>query len=94
MSATLTMVPLAKIRTCDGFNPRGEFADEQMAELVESVKRHGIITPLMLAPDGDGFSIIAGERRYPRRRRRSSSRCPRRCATPTARRCRWRSPRT
>jgi ParB/RepB/Spo0J family partition protein len=35
-----------------------------MAELVESVKRHGIITPLTLAPDGDRFTIIAGERRY------------------------------
>ena len=64
MSETLTMVPLAKIKTRQGFNPRTEFADEQMAELVESVKRHGIITPLTLAPDGDGFTIIAGERRY------------------------------
>ena len=64
MTETLTMVPLAKIRTRQGFNPRTEFADEQMAELVESVKRHGIITPLTLAPDGDGFTIIAGERRY------------------------------
>jgi ParB family chromosome partitioning protein len=35
-----------------------------MAELVESVKRHGIITPLTLAPDGERFTIIAGERRY------------------------------
>jgi ParB/RepB/Spo0J family partition protein len=64
MSETLTMVPLGKIKTRQGFNPRSEFADEQMAELVESVKRHGIITPLTLAPDGDGFTIIAGERRY------------------------------
>jgi ParB family transcriptional regulator, chromosome partitioning protein len=64
MSETLTMVPLAKIKTRQGFNPRSEFADEQMAELVESVKRHGIITPLTLAADGDGFTIIAGERRY------------------------------
>jgi ParB/RepB/Spo0J family partition protein len=64
MTETLTMVPLAKINTRQGFNPRSEFADEQMAELVESVKRHGIITPLTLAPDGDGFAIIAGERRY------------------------------
>ena len=48
------MVPLAKIRPSDGYNPRSEFADEQMAELVASVKRHGIITPLTLAPDGDG----------------------------------------
>ena len=64
MSETLTMVPLAKIKTRQGFNPRSEFAEEQMAELVESVKRHGIISPLTLAPDGDGFTIIAGERRY------------------------------
>lgn len=64
MTATLTMVPLAKIRPGEN-NPRTEFADEQMAELVASVKRHGIITPLTLAPDGaDGFTIIAGERRY------------------------------
>ena len=64
MSETLTMVPLAKIKTRDDFNPRREFGEEQMAELVASVKRHGIITPLTLAPDGDGFTIIAGERRY------------------------------
>src|SRR6266496_1161125 len=64
MSATLTMVALAKIKTREGFNPRSDFGDEQMAELVASVKRHGIITPLTLAPDGDGFVIVAGERRY------------------------------
>jgi ParB/RepB/Spo0J family partition protein len=64
MSATLTMVQLAKIKTREGFNPRSDFGDEQMAELVASVKRHGIITPLTLAPDGDGFVIVAGERRY------------------------------
>jgi ParB/RepB/Spo0J family partition protein len=64
MRATLTMVPLAKIKTRHGFNPRTEFADDRMVELVESVKRHGIITPLMLAPDGDGcFVVVAGERR-------------------------------
>lgn len=65
MTSTLTMVALAKIKPRAGFNPRAEFADEQMAELVESVKQHGIITALTLAPDGDGgFVIIAGERRY------------------------------
>src|SRR5215217_1932420 len=65
MTSTLTTVPLAKIKPREGFNPRSEFADEQMAELVESVKQHGIITPLTLAPEADGrFTIIAGERRY------------------------------
>jgi ParB/RepB/Spo0J family partition protein len=64
MSTTLTMVPLAKIKAREGFNPRSDFGDEQMGELVASVKRHGIITPLTLAQDGDGFVIVAGERRY------------------------------
>jgi ParB/RepB/Spo0J family partition protein len=65
VTATLTLVPLDKIKSGDGFNPRSDFGDEQMAELVASVKRHGIITPLTLAPAEDGcFTIIAGERRY------------------------------
>jgi ParB family transcriptional regulator, chromosome partitioning protein len=65
MTATVDMVPLAKIKAKKNFNPRADFADEQMGELIESVKQHGIISPLMLAPDGaGGFTIIAGERRY------------------------------
>ena len=32
MTSTLTTVPLAKIKPREGFNPRSEFADEQMAE--------------------------------------------------------------
>ena len=44
MTATLSMVPLAQIRPSKA-NPRTEFDDERMAELIESVKRHGIITP-------------------------------------------------
>jgi hypothetical protein len=61
------MVPLAKIKPREGFNPRAEFADEQMAELVESVRRHGIITPLTLAPEGEGFAINRGRAPLPRR---------------------------
>ena len=64
MTATLSMVPLAQIRPSKA-NPRAEFDDERMAELIESVKRHGIITPLTLSRDGEGrYAIIAGERRY------------------------------
>ena len=64
MTATLCMVPLAQIRPSKA-NPRAEFDDERMTELIESVKRHGIISPLTLSRDGDGrYEIIAGERRY------------------------------
>ena len=64
MTATLSMVPLGKIHP-SADNPRSDFDDERMVELIESVKRHGIITPLTLAPDENGgYAIIAGERRY------------------------------
>ena len=65
MSASVDIVPLAKIKPRPDFNPRSDFDDAQMAELTESVRLHGIISPLTLAPDGaGGFTIIAGERRY------------------------------
>lgn len=64
MTMTLIVIPLAKIRPSKA-NPRQHFDDERMAELVASVKRHGIITPLTVTTDGNGgYRIIAGERRY------------------------------
>ncbi|MDE7373511.1 MAG: ParB/RepB/Spo0J family partition protein, partial [Clostridia bacterium] len=45
--------------------PRKQFNDEALAALVESIKKHGIITPLIVTPKPDGrYMIIAGERRY------------------------------
>lgn len=45
--------------------PREYFASEAMDELAMSIKKHGIIQPLVVAPiEGGKFEIIAGERRY------------------------------
>ena len=44
--------------------PRGTFVAEELAELVESIKRYGIIEPLVIAHTPAGFQIIAGERRW------------------------------
>ena len=94
MTATLSMVPVAQIRPSKA-NPRAEFDDERMAELIESVKRHGIITPLTLSRDGEAATRSSpGSDAIGRRRRRSSARCPPRCARSRARRSRWRSRRT
>ena len=71
MTATLSMVPLAKIRPSKA-NPRSEFDDERMAELIESVKRHGIITPLTLSRDGEGRSRSSPASAATARRRRRS----------------------
>ena len=46
------------------FQPRLTFNEEELKELSESIKMHGVIQPLVLRRLGDKFEIIAGERRY------------------------------
>jgi len=57
-----TKIPIQKIRK-NPFQPRHKFSDEGMVELIESVKKRGVITPLLVRPSGDGYELIAGERR-------------------------------
>jgi len=48
-------------------NPRRDFAEEQLAELVASIRERGIIQPLAVRPvkgENGTFEIIAGERRW------------------------------
>jgi ParB family chromosome partitioning protein len=45
--------------------PRRRFEEAKLAELADSIKVHGIITPLVVRPrDGGGYFLIAGERRW------------------------------
>lgn len=44
--------------------PRSDFRGERLQELVESIKEHGIIQPLIVRKRNDKFELIAGERRW------------------------------
>jgi len=44
--------------------PRTVFDEGALAELAASIQMHGIIQPLVVTPAGDGYHIIAGERRW------------------------------
>ena len=45
--------------------PRKDFSEEGLYELAESIKKHGVFSPILVSPQKDGrFMIIAGERRY------------------------------
>jgi len=46
--------------------PRRRFDESLLGELVESIKVHGVITPLVVRPrpGKDGYFLIAGERRW------------------------------
>ncbi len=45
--------------------PRTTFDQQALAELSESIKRYGVLQPLVVTPNGnDSYYIVAGERRW------------------------------
>lgn len=44
--------------------PRGIITPESLVDLVDSIKEHGILEPLVIARTPAGYQIIAGERRW------------------------------
>ncbi len=44
--------------------PRGVISPDSITELVESIREHGILEPLIIAKTPAGYQIIAGERRW------------------------------
>jgi len=45
--------------------PRKSFDDEKLLELADSIKEHGVISPILVSRSDNGYySIIAGERRW------------------------------
>ncbi len=44
--------------------PRKTFDPEKLAELAASVRRHGVVQPILVRRNGTRYTIVAGERRY------------------------------
>ena len=44
--------------------PRTHFNDAELNELSDSIAEHGVLQPLLVRKDAEGYEIIAGERRY------------------------------
>lgn len=45
------------------FQPRRDFDPNAITELTDSIRQHGILQPLLVRQTGDGYQLIAGERR-------------------------------
>lgn len=56
-------LPLSDI-TPNAEQPRKNFNDESLQELAESIRRQGILQPLLVRPLGNGYQLVAGERRW------------------------------
>jgi len=57
------LVPLNKIERCF-FESRTETADDGFDDLVESIKKYGVLQPIGVRPKGDGYELFAGDRRF------------------------------
>lgn len=55
-------LPIEEIRP-NPYQPRKEFDKKALEELSESIKTHGIFTPLLVRKSVSGYDLITGERR-------------------------------
>ncbi|HLA04331.1 MAG TPA: ParB/RepB/Spo0J family partition protein, partial [Patescibacteria group bacterium] len=44
--------------------PRGLITPDSLIEIVDSIREHGVLEPLVVAKTPAGYQIIAGERRW------------------------------
>ncbi|MCL4557225.1 MAG: ParB/RepB/Spo0J family partition protein [Deltaproteobacteria bacterium] len=56
------LCPVSKI-SVNRQQPRKAFNEETIEGLAQSIKANGILQPLLVRPSGDGYQLIAGERR-------------------------------
>jgi ParB family chromosome partitioning protein len=63
LTTTTKEIDLEKI-TAGRYQPRQEFDDVKIQELADSIKKHGVLSPILVREVGlDKFEVIAGERR-------------------------------
>lgn len=55
-------LPLSQIKA-NPFQPRKHFDERSLAELADSIKNYGLIQPVVVVEDIDGYVLVAGERR-------------------------------
>lgn len=69
------LVPIEAI-TPNPDQPRRVFEEEALASLADSVRRHGLLQPLVVRRVGPGYELIAGERRLRAAERAGLERVP------------------
>jgi ParB family chromosome partitioning protein len=64
-STDIKMIPVNRIRP-NPFQPRKEFAEEELESLSKSIRENGLLQPLLVRPSPEtqgGWELVAGERR-------------------------------
>ncbi len=61
--AQATLIPISKIKP-NKYQPRSNFDKGELQALADSIKRDGVLMPVLIRPQNDGYELIAGERRW------------------------------
>lgn len=59
----VAQIELVRLRP-NPFQPRREFRPEELEELSASIREHGVLQPIVVRAAGDGYEVVAGERRW------------------------------
>ena len=54
---------ISKIKP-NSYQPRTHFDPDELKSLTASIQKEGVLMPILLRPSGDGYELIAGERRW------------------------------
>lgn len=63
MAEEIILLEVNSLQT-NPLQPRGAITPESLVDLVDSIKEHGVLEPLVVAKTPAGYQIIAGERRW------------------------------
>ena len=63
MAENIAQIPIDELQA-NPLQPRGVVTPESLVDLVDSIREHGILEPLVVAKTPAGYQIIAGERRW------------------------------
>ena len=59
---TASEIPLERVSP-NRQQPRTSFDPEGLSELAASIRRHGVLQPIVVSRSGDGYELVAGHRR-------------------------------
>jgi ParB family chromosome partitioning protein len=60
--ASFAELPIDRIHA-NAKQPRQVFDEDALAELTHSIREFGVLQPVVVRPDGDGYELVMGERR-------------------------------
>lgn len=60
---TFEEIAIDDVDVAPGRNPRTSMDQERLADLASSIRQHGVLQPVLVEHDDDGYTVVAGHRR-------------------------------